>query len=72
MSDEDIKYINEYICEHMKFERCAKGKSIIKYGDRGTKFYIILEGKVSVLVPPQKLHVKGEIPSSKVNSMEGS
>ena len=36
----------------MKFERCVKGKSIIKYGDRGTKFYIILQGRVSVLVPP--------------------
>ena len=60
MSDADIKYINEYICEHMRFERCMKGKSIIKYGDRGKKFYIILEGRVSVLVPPQKLTVKTE------------
>ena len=38
----------------MKIESCKKGRSIIKYGDRGDKFYIILKGKVSCQVPPQK------------------
>ena len=52
MSDEDIEYINQYIAVNLKLESCKKGKSIIRYGDRGDKFYIILQGRVSVQVPP--------------------
>ena len=52
MSPEDIAYINQYICTHMKFERCQAGRSLFKFGEKGSKFYIILKGRVSVLVPP--------------------
>ena len=52
MTDDDISFINKYICTNMKIESCKKGRSIIKYGDRGDKFYIILKGKVSCQVPP--------------------
>ena len=30
-----------------------KGEFVFEYGDAGTKFYIILSGKVSVLLPDQ-------------------
>lgn len=36
------------------------GESVFKFGDYGDKFYVILEGKVSVLAP-----VKGKKPPPK-------
>ena len=42
--------INElYKC--MKCEIKKPGESIVKYGEKGTAFYIILSGKVSVRIP---------------------
>ena len=52
MSKEDIAYIYKYNSLNMKLESCKKGRSIIKHGERGDKFYIILKGKVSVQLPP--------------------
>jgi CRP-like cAMP-binding protein len=38
-------------CKVMEYETFAEGQYVMKYGERGTKFYIILNGKVKVLVP---------------------
>ena len=35
----------------MNYEFCHKGKNIVKYGDYGDKFYMIIKGKVNVLIP---------------------
>ena len=35
----------------MKFEHFAKNSRVFRYGDYGDKFYIILEGTVSVSIP---------------------
>ena len=35
----------------LKYEKFGKESLIFNYGDTGDKFYIILKGKVSVLIP---------------------
>ncbi|CDW78470.1 UNKNOWN [Stylonychia lemnae] len=56
----DIKFFKEKkikqrdlvdICQRLKYEYIAANKSAIQYGEYGDKFYIILEGLVSVWIP---------------------
>lgn len=35
----------------MDFEEMQKGDSVMRFGEMGTKYYIVLKGKVSVRVP---------------------
>ena len=35
----------------MKYEKFEKGKNVFDYGHRGDKFYLIIEGQVSIWVP---------------------
>ena len=35
----------------MRFEKYPKHINIVKHGERGTKFFIIIKGRVSVHVP---------------------
>jgi CRP-like cAMP-binding protein len=35
----------------MRHEVCVKGETVFRYGDPPDKFYIILDGRVGVLVP---------------------
>ena len=41
------------IIKALRIERFKKDDLVFEYGDLGDKFYIILEGSVSVLVPFQ-------------------
>ena len=35
----------------MVYEYHTAGSNVIEYGDAGDKFYIVIRGKVSVLIP---------------------
>ena len=38
----------------MRYHFCHAGETVFRYGDTGNNFYVILKGKVSVLVPKKK------------------
>lgn len=38
----------------IKYEHFAEGDAVFKHGDFGNKFYIIIKGSVSVLIPKKK------------------
>ena len=40
----------------LKIESAEEGDEVVKYGEQGDRFYIILKGSVSVLVPNSKIH----------------
>lgn len=42
------------LLKKLRYEYGKKDKKIFNYGDMGRKFYIILNGEVSVLVPPNE------------------
>lgn len=37
-------------CSHFKYEHFKTGHYVFHQGDRGTKFYVLLEGKISVKI----------------------
>lgn len=39
------------LAQNMQFESCNTMDDVVKYGQEGNKFYIILKGVVSVLIP---------------------
>ena len=45
--------LTEEIALHLRHEFVPKNNVVVKYGERGEKFYIILKGKVTFLVPQQ-------------------
>ena len=45
-----LSLINES-CKQLKYRNCKEGDEIIKYGDIGDEFFIIMDGKVSVQSP---------------------
>ena len=51
--EEKDKYIKllKYVSEHIIYEKYASKRLIMRYGDIGDKFYIILHGLVSILTP---------------------
>jgi CRP-like cAMP-binding protein len=55
VSDENLKLI----CERMKYFHCLNGETVFRFGDIGNNFYIILSGKVSILVPKKGIKVGG-------------
>jgi hypothetical protein len=59
MNKEDYRYI----CEHIKFQYCNIGDYVFHKGDFGNEFFIIIKGKVSVLVPKRKMGSKIEVSS---------
>jgi CRP-like cAMP-binding protein len=44
----------DYIVNKISYLFTPEGKDVIKYGEVGDKFYIILSGAVAVLVPDVK------------------
>ena len=46
--------IHKNCCEVMTLEEYGRGDIIIKFGEQGEKFYIILRGNVSVMIPVKK------------------
>ena len=52
-NDEKDKYLKvlRYVSEHIIYEKFPSKRLIMRYGDIGDKFYIILHGQVSILIP---------------------
>jgi CRP-like cAMP-binding protein len=44
-------YSHIICCRYLKYEFCESGKYLFRFGDQGTRFYIIISGKVGVEVP---------------------
>lgn len=44
-------YSHIICCRYLKYEYCEQNNYLFKYGDIGTRFYIIVSGKVAVEVP---------------------
>ena len=38
-------------CQNMFYEFCREGEYIFRYGEKGTKFYIIISGRIGVQIP---------------------
>jgi len=38
-------------CQNMFYEFCQEGEYIVRYGEKGTKFYIIISGRIGVQIP---------------------
>ena len=48
----NLKYYEmKDICSRLKVKKTNKGEMLYRYGDVGTKYYIILKGVASVIVP---------------------
>merc|ERR1719217_59650 len=43
--------VQEKVCRHLGLESFGTAERIFDYGDHGDRFYIILEGRVSIEVP---------------------
>ncbi len=46
------------VAKVLNYENFKKGSNVCEWGSFGDKFYIILRGRVSVLVPQEKLKKK--------------
>ncbi len=46
------------VAKVLNYENFKKGSNVFEWGSFGDKFYIILRGRVSVLVPQEKLKKK--------------
>src|SRR5574343_354274 len=38
-------------CQHLQYEFIPSGEYVFRYGDIGTKFYIVLSGSVVIYIP---------------------
>ena len=47
MNHQDLKYL----CQELQYDFYYKGENVFRFGDHGSKFYIILQGKVEIMVP---------------------
>jgi CRP-like cAMP-binding protein len=47
-----------YLCQELQYEFFTKGETIFKYGEHGNKFYIVLNGKVDIMVPDHEKRQK--------------
>jgi len=43
-----------HVARHLRFEFYEKDEYIYKFGDKGDKFFLLLHGQASVLVPQKK------------------
>ena len=48
---EDKETTLEMICSYLKHKSSSKNSILFKYGDRGENYYIIISGKVEILLP---------------------
>ena len=57
--DEKNKYFKllKYVAENVSYEKYSAKKLLMRFGDKGDKFYIVLHGLVSILIPI-KLNMK--------------
>ena len=49
-NDKSLKLL-KYVSEHISLEHFASKRLVMRYGELGSKFYIILHGVVSILIP---------------------
>ena len=49
----DIDSLLMNVAFYLKCERIKKGNAVFKYGDKGNKYYVILRGSASVLLPKE-------------------
>ena len=49
----DIDSLLMNVAFYLKCERMKKGNAVFKYGDKGNKYYVILRGSASVLLPKE-------------------
>ena len=42
---------HHYCCRYLKYQFCMQGQHLFRYGEVGTRFYIILHGTIGVEVP---------------------
>lgn len=52
--EQNSEEIHRECCQMMSLEEYSKSDVIVNFGDKGEKFYIILKGSVSVLLPVKK------------------
>lgn len=52
-------YSHIICCRYLKYEFCDSGKHLFKFGEQGTRFYIIVAGRVGVEVPMKD--AKGDV-----------
>jgi CRP-like cAMP-binding protein len=45
------KNLHFLCCQHMHYEFIEAGRFVFNFGEKGTKFYIILKGRIAVYVP---------------------
>ena len=43
------------VSTHIKYEKHPKNKVLMRFGDKGDKYYIILSGSVSILIPHEQV-----------------
>ncbi len=48
--EEELNPLLRNISIHLKGEKFQSGKMVFRYGDKGTKFYLILKGSISVMI----------------------
>ena len=51
LNDAQGPYSHIICCRYLKYEFCESGKHLFKFGEQGTRFYIIVAGRVGVEVP---------------------
>ena len=68
LKNEDSQLKVEKLTKICKLEKFFKGESIIKFGEIGDKFYIVLEGVVEIYTP--KYVEISEIPIDFINNLE--
>lgn len=47
-------------CKHLRYEYVTKGEAVFHEGDKAEKFYIIIKGKIAVLLPKDNETLKKE------------
>lgn len=51
----------QHLCQYFSYESYLSDSSIFKYGEPGTKYYIVLDGAVSIKIPEKDLTTYTEI-----------
>ncbi|KAL4488424.1 hypothetical protein ABPG72_019274 [Tetrahymena utriculariae] len=72
MATQQIQFFDRYVeqgrdkvlqkcCKHMKYEAMEKGQKVFEIDERGTKFYLILSGKVGVYIKDPNQQISNNV-----------